>query len=123
MACGTSSTNFPSPAGSEATALGINLAIQDAVAASNILAPVLRAGPPTNDDLARVQRRREFPARATQHIQVMFQNKVIDPVLRGEVARPPLAMRLIGKCPPLQRLAGRLIGVGVRPEHVRSPQA
>jgi len=53
----------------------------------------------------------------------MFQNKVIDPVLRGEVARPPLAMRLIAKCPPLQRLAGRLIGVGVRPEHVHSPQA
>ena len=103
--------------------VGINLAIQDAVATANILAPVLRAGPPSDDDLARVQSRREFPARATQRIQVMFQNKVIDPVLRGEVARPPLAMRLIAKCPPLQRLAGRLIGVGVRPEHVHSPQA
>jgi 2-polyprenyl-6-methoxyphenol hydroxylase-like FAD-dependent oxidoreductase len=102
--------------------VGINLAIQDAVATANILAGRLRDGAPASDDLARVQRRREFPTRVTQRLQMLVQNGLIDPILRGErEAVPPLAMRIIGRCSMLQRFAGRLMGVGVRPEHVRTP--
>jgi 2-polyprenyl-6-methoxyphenol hydroxylase-like FAD-dependent oxidoreductase len=104
--------------------VGINLAIQDAVAAANVLAPCLRRGPPGEDDLQAVQRRREFPTRATQQLQLFIQNRVIGRVLEstGQLS-PPLALRLLGKWPLLRRIPARLVGLGFRPEHVLSPAA
>jgi 2-polyprenyl-6-methoxyphenol hydroxylase-like FAD-dependent oxidoreductase len=100
--------------------VGINLAIQDAVAAANLLAGPLKVGALTDRDLARVQRRREFPADMTQRVQVAFQNRFMLRVLRAsEPQRPPTAMRLLARSARLQRLTARMVGVGVRPEHVR----
>ncbi len=103
--------------------VGINLAIQDAVATANLLAGPLRTGP-VDGLLAQVQQRRLFPTRVTQRIQVLIQNKVIGHVLgsTGELA-PPLPLRLLGRFPILRRLPARMVGLGVRPEHVRSPKA
>jgi 2-polyprenyl-6-methoxyphenol hydroxylase-like FAD-dependent oxidoreductase len=105
--------------------VGINLAIQDAVATANLLAVALRDGRVTEDDLDRVRRRRLWPTKATQSAQVAVQNNVLVPVIRGgaDDLRVPLFMRALTALPPLQRLAARLIGMGVRPEHVRSPAA
>jgi 2-polyprenyl-6-methoxyphenol hydroxylase-like FAD-dependent oxidoreductase len=104
--------------------VGINLAIQDAVATANRLAGPLRAGSATEDDLAAVQRRRSFPTRATQRLQVVMQNNVFKRVLASTgVPVPPLPIRLLTRCPLLQRIPARLIGVGVRPEHVATPEA
>jgi 2-polyprenyl-6-methoxyphenol hydroxylase-like FAD-dependent oxidoreductase len=99
--------------------VGINLAIQDAVATANILSPRLLQGSVTQQDLEAVQRRREFPTRATQRLQVVLQNRVIGRVLAstGKMS-PPLAVRLLGWMPFLRRLPARLIGLGFRPEHV-----
>ncbi|MGZ5185772.1 MAG: FAD-dependent oxidoreductase [Caldimonas sp.] len=106
--------------------VGINLAIQDAVAAANLLAAKLRAGLVGADDLDAVRRRRLWPTRATQALQVAIQNNVLVPVMssgaRGEL-HVPLPMRLVTAVPALQRLFARLLGMGVRPEHVRSPVA
>jgi 2-polyprenyl-6-methoxyphenol hydroxylase-like FAD-dependent oxidoreductase len=100
--------------------VGINLAIQDAVATANILVPRLHQGPPTPDDLRSVQRRREWPTRMTQGMQVMIQNRVISNVLRGTVTpKPPQFVRLLGRFPALRRLPARIIGMGFRPEHIR----
>jgi 2-polyprenyl-6-methoxyphenol hydroxylase-like FAD-dependent oxidoreductase len=101
--------------------VGINLAIQDAVAAANILARPLARGAVASDRLEAVQRRREFPTRMMQGLQLFIQNKVITRVLaRGEgKIEPPLALKLFGRWPPLRRIPGRLIGMGFRPEHVR----
>lgn len=104
--------------------VGINLAIQDAVAAANILAEPLKAGRLTLDHLRRVQARREWPVRMTQRVQVFVQNRVIRPVLgEGEAVRPPLILRLMQRLPVLQRIPSRLIGMGFRPEHVRTTVA
>jgi 2-polyprenyl-6-methoxyphenol hydroxylase-like FAD-dependent oxidoreductase len=102
--------------------VGINLAIQDAVAAGNILVQPLLRGGISDDDLRAVQRRREFPTRAMQALQVFMQNRVIGRVLEstGKLS-PPLPLRLLGRWPLLQRLPARLIGLGFRPEHVRRP--
>jgi 2-polyprenyl-6-methoxyphenol hydroxylase-like FAD-dependent oxidoreductase len=99
--------------------VGINLAVQDAVAAANRLAGPLRAGTLSEDDLAAVQRRRTFPTRMTQRIQVFIQNNVLSRVLasRGTLL-PPWPVQLLGRCPMLQRIPARLMGLGVRPEHV-----
>ena len=99
--------------------VGINLAIQDAVAAANILAAALRTGPAPEELLRQVQARREFPARVTQRLQVMVQNRVITPVLAARRPRAPLILRLLDRLPALQRLPAQLVGIGVRPEHVR----
>jgi 2-polyprenyl-6-methoxyphenol hydroxylase-like FAD-dependent oxidoreductase len=102
--------------------VGINLAIQDAVAAANILAPPLLRGEISDEDLQAVQRRREFPTRAMQGVQIFMQNRVIGRVLESkEKLSPPLPLRLLGRWPLLQRLPARLIGLGFRPEHVRMP--
>ena len=102
--------------------VGINLAIQDAVAAANALARPLRAAQVRLDDLARVQRRRELPARATQWVQVQLQNRIVTPVLRSaDTPSPPLPLRLLERFPLLRRIPAYLIGVGVRPEHVTTP--
>ncbi len=100
--------------------VGINLAIQDAVAAVNILAAPLAARRVSDADLARVQRRREFPTRVTQAFQIAVQKRVLSRVLGGSAAlRTPFVMRLVQRFPVLRRLVARLIGVGVRPEHIR----
>jgi 2-polyprenyl-6-methoxyphenol hydroxylase-like FAD-dependent oxidoreductase len=102
--------------------VGINLAIQDAVAAANILAQPLREGRVTEALLAAVQQRRTIPMRVIQWIQVQIQNRLLTPVLGAtERPKPPLAAKLFNWCPPLQRIPARLIGMGVRPEHVRTP--
>ena len=104
--------------------VGINLAVQDAIAAANRLATPLRAGMVSDDDLAAVQHRRMFPTRATQRLQVLIQNNVLRRVLASrETLRPPWPVRLLGSCPMLQRIPARLVGIGVRPEHVRTPEA
>jgi 2-polyprenyl-6-methoxyphenol hydroxylase-like FAD-dependent oxidoreductase len=104
--------------------VGINLAVQDAVAAANILYEPLRAGRVSDDDLARVQRRREFPTRVTQAIQLFLQRRVISRALQasGELA-VPLAIRLLARFPYLRRIPARMLGLGVRPEHMRTPEA
>ena len=100
--------------------VGINLAIQDAVAAANLLAAPLREGRVSAEDLARVQRRREWPTRVTQRVQVLVQNRIVRRVLqRRRPLRAPPAVRLLVRFPRLRRLPGRLVGLGVRPEHVR----
>jgi 2-polyprenyl-6-methoxyphenol hydroxylase-like FAD-dependent oxidoreductase len=104
--------------------VGINLAIQDAVAAANILAPGLLQGAASEADLQAVQRRREFPTRATQSLQLFVQNRVIGRVLKSTgQPSPPLLLRLLGHWPLLRRIPARLIGVGFRPEHVKLPAA
>ncbi len=104
--------------------VGINLAIQDAVATANILWKPLLEDRLDEEHLAAVQKRREFPTRATQSLQLAMQRRVITRVLGGGVqARPPLAMRLIACVPLLRQIPARLIGMGIRPEHVRSPVA
>ncbi|HEY6980988.1 FAD-dependent oxidoreductase [Reyranella sp.] len=105
--------------------VGINIAIQDAVAASNILAGPLRERRLRDADLAAVQGRRLFPARATQAMQVFLQKRVIAPSLASRDGRMevPLFMRLMAWFPLLRRLPARLLGVGVRPEHVRTSPA
>jgi 2-polyprenyl-6-methoxyphenol hydroxylase-like FAD-dependent oxidoreductase len=104
--------------------VGINLAIQDAVAAANILAGPLREGRVTTGHLRKVQRRREWPTRVTQRIQVFIQDRVISRVLAGRKQLSlPLPLRLLRRFPSLRRIPAQLIGIGVRPEHVRSPEA
>jgi 2-polyprenyl-6-methoxyphenol hydroxylase-like FAD-dependent oxidoreductase len=101
--------------------IGINLAIQDAVAAGNILADPLRRGPAGVDRLRAVQRRREWPTRITQRAQVLIQNRIIGRVLTTQAKSfsAPLPLRLLRAWPFLRRIPARLIGMGVRPEHVR----
>jgi 2-polyprenyl-6-methoxyphenol hydroxylase-like FAD-dependent oxidoreductase len=100
--------------------VGINLAIQDAVAAANILVPPLRRRATTTHDLRAVQRRRELPTRLTQGVQLFIQNRVISNVLQAtSTPRPPWPVRLLGRFPFLQRFPARAVGLGFRPEHVR----
>ncbi|ARN79917.1 FAD-dependent oxidoreductase [Methylocystis bryophila] len=104
--------------------VGVNLAIQDAVAAANLLAEPLRRGPVGPDLLAAVQRRREWPVGVTQSVQRFIQNRIIGTVLGGaEIGTLPLPLRFLRDFPLLRRLPARLIGLGVRPEHIRSPEA
>jgi len=104
--------------------VGINLAIQDAVAAANILAKPLRDRALTMAHLRRVQRRRELPTRVIQRLQVMIHERALGPLLRRPPgARVPIALRLVRRFPILRRVPARLVGLGVRPEHVRSPLA
>jgi 2-polyprenyl-6-methoxyphenol hydroxylase-like FAD-dependent oxidoreductase len=103
--------------------VGINLAVQDAVAAANILAEPLRAGTVSDDVLAKVQARREFPTRVTQRIQLVMQNNVIQNVLAEQgPLKPPLFVKLLRRFPMLRRIPARLLGLGVRPEHIRTPE-
>jgi 2-polyprenyl-6-methoxyphenol hydroxylase-like FAD-dependent oxidoreductase len=104
--------------------VGINLAIQDAVAAANILASKLVARSITDDDLRAVQQRRGFPTRATQRLQIAVQNSVIRHVLGS--AKPltvPAPLKLMQRWPFLRRIPARVIGIGFRPEHVRTPES
>jgi len=102
--------------------VGINLAIQDAVAACNILAGPLKAGTLRDSDLSAVQRRRNLPTRLTQAAQIFAQDRILAPTLRRGAGqnRLPLPLRMVRRYPILRRIPARLIGTGVRPEHVRS---
>jgi 2-polyprenyl-6-methoxyphenol hydroxylase-like FAD-dependent oxidoreductase len=104
--------------------VGINLAIQDAVAAANILAVPLRAHAMAPHYLRAVQKRRERPTRVTQAIQIFVQNRVIARALGStQKPTPPLAVKLLNWVPWLRRIPARLLGLGIRPEHVRTPEA
>jgi 2-polyprenyl-6-methoxyphenol hydroxylase-like FAD-dependent oxidoreductase len=104
--------------------VGINLAVQDAVAAANILYQPLRNRAVTQDDLRKVEARREWPTRVTQRMQIFVQNRVISPVLAStRQPKPPFAVKLTQWFPVLQRIAARVIGIGVRPEHIHTPEA
>jgi len=102
--------------------VGINLAIQDAVAAANILAKPLQTRSPDSRELARVQERREFPTRATQRMQILIQNNVIKRVFASSHIQAPWVLKLVDRWPLLQRIPARLVGIGFRPEHVRTPE-
>jgi len=101
--------------------VGVNVAIQDAVAAANILAAPLREGRLTNDHLQQVQRRRTFPMKVIQKMQLTVQNRLIDPLLdSSKPMKAPWAMKLFNIFPFLRRIPARIVGIGVRPEHVRT---
>lgn len=100
--------------------VGINLAIQDAVAAANILAGSLQRGTPGLHELRKVQKRREWPTRVIQQMQILIQNRAMTRILQLQrEPRPPMALKLLDRVPFLRRIPARLIGMGVRPEHVR----
>ena len=103
--------------------VGINLAIQDAVAAANILAGPLAKGAVTDEGLRDVQRRREFPTRVTQGFQVFAHKRFIGLAMRHArpLTRLPFPLKLLQIFPILRRIPARLVGLGVRPEHVRTP--
>ncbi len=103
--------------------VGINLAVQDAVAAANFLAQRLRSGTVTTKLLKQLQQRREFPTRVTQRLQIMLQNRIIGPALENKNKRPkaPLLLKVM-QWPLLRRIPGRLLAFGVRPEHIHAPK-
>ncbi|HYR74731.1 MAG TPA: FAD-dependent oxidoreductase [Pyrinomonadaceae bacterium] len=104
--------------------VGINLAIQDAVAAANILARPLSQGWVAPSYLQKVQWRRELPTRVTQWVQVQIQNRILGRVLgSSQPVAAPWAIRLFNRFPILRRIPARLIGIGVRPEHAKTPDA
>jgi len=100
--------------------VGINLAIQDAVATANILGPVLQKGVPGLRDLKKVQKRREFPTKVIQAFQVAAQNFMLAPTLAAvQMPEAPLFVKILNAWPWARQFPARLIGMGVRPEHVR----
>ncbi|WP_083860136.1 FAD-dependent oxidoreductase [Bradyrhizobium diazoefficiens] len=105
--------------------VGVNLAVQDAVATANLLADKLQHGCPSEDELDAVRRRREFPVKMTQAMQVIVQNNIISGALQGgdRPLKVPLIVRLITALPWLQGIPARLIALGVRPENVQSKAA
>jgi 2-polyprenyl-6-methoxyphenol hydroxylase-like FAD-dependent oxidoreductase len=105
--------------------VGVNLAVQDAVATANLLADKLQHGCPSEDELDAVRRRREFPVKMTQRMQVVVQNNIISGALQGgnRPLKVPLIVRLITALPWLQGIPARLLALGVRPEHVHSKAA
>jgi 2-polyprenyl-6-methoxyphenol hydroxylase-like FAD-dependent oxidoreductase len=121
LLCIGDSAHAMSPVGG----IGINLAIQDAVATANLLAAPLGSGSVTVEDLRRVQDRRLLPTRLTQWLQVQVQDRVLSPALGrpANSGKPPLPMRIARRFPILQRIPARIVGLGFRPEHVRVPEA
>jgi 2-polyprenyl-6-methoxyphenol hydroxylase-like FAD-dependent oxidoreductase len=103
--------------------VGVNLAVQDAVATANLLAARLASGCPSEDELDAVRRRREFPVRITQAMQVMVQNNLISVALKpgDRPLKVPFFARVINAVPWLQGVTARFIALGARPEHVHSP--
>jgi 2-polyprenyl-6-methoxyphenol hydroxylase-like FAD-dependent oxidoreductase len=104
--------------------VGVNIAVQDAVAAANRLAAPLKSGQVSDADLQAIQDRRMLAVRFTQWLQLTAQNQIISRVLKSEQRpKPPLMFKLLKIFPVLQRIPARLLGVGIRPEHVRTPEA
>jgi 2-polyprenyl-6-methoxyphenol hydroxylase-like FAD-dependent oxidoreductase len=105
--------------------VGVNLAVQDAVATANLLAAKLVKGCPSEHELDAVRRRREFPVRMTQAMQVVVQNRIISVALKpgDRPVQAPLVARIVNAVPWLQGITARFLAVGVRPEHVHSPEA
>jgi 2-polyprenyl-6-methoxyphenol hydroxylase-like FAD-dependent oxidoreductase len=103
--------------------VGVNLAVQDAVATANLLAGKLAHGCPSEDELDAVRRRREFPVKMTQRMQVVVQNNIVNAALKpgNQPLKAPFVMRLLTAVPWLQGITARFVGLGVRPEHVQSP--
>ncbi|MFY9837080.1 MAG: FAD-dependent oxidoreductase [Xanthobacteraceae bacterium] len=103
--------------------VGINIAVQDAVAAANRLTVPLRTGTANSGHLQAIQSRRDFPARMTQKIQLTMQNRIIGPALQGtREPKPPLLFKLFDAFPLLRRIPARLLALGIQPEHVQTPE-
>ena len=121
LLCIGDSAHAMSPVGG----VGINLAIQDAVAAANALAQALRDRAALDAPCRAIQKRREFPTKMTQAAQLFAHKNFIRPALghTETVRKLPLALRLLKQFPMLRRIPARLIGLGVRPEHIRTPDA
>ena len=117
LLCIGDSAHAMSPAGG----VGINLAIQDAVATANLLVAKLRSGPVSVDDLRQVQLRREWPTRLIQGMQVFIHRAVVTGRASGNKQSLPLVVRLLKWFPILRQLPARFIGIGPRPEHFHSP--
>jgi 2-polyprenyl-6-methoxyphenol hydroxylase-like FAD-dependent oxidoreductase len=104
--------------------VGINLAVQDAVAAANRLADPLRRGAVRDEDLQAIEERRTLPVRFTQWLQLTIQRQIISRVLQSEQRpKPPAVFKLFNVFPVLRRIPARLLGLGIRPEHVHTPEA
>jgi 2-polyprenyl-6-methoxyphenol hydroxylase-like FAD-dependent oxidoreductase len=101
--------------------VGVNLAVQDAVAAANILAAPLREGRLATEHLDQIQRRRTFPMKVIQKMQTTVQERLLDKILDSrKPMSPPFIVRLFNMIPFLQRIPARIVGIGVRPEHIHT---
>src|SRR5262249_12653148 len=102
--------------------VGINLAGQGGRAAAHILSEALRRGAGAGETPSAVQQRREFPTRFTQRMQILMQNNIISPALSGKRPKAPLFMKML-QWPLLRRIPGRVLALGIRPEHIRTREA